>query len=130
MEQLYNFQKLEVYQFSKELVKTTYSLLRSFPQEEKYALCDQIRRAVVSIPSNIAEGISHASPKEKAYYLETSYGSLMEVICQLEISCELGYISKDQYESVNTHIRRIAKMLSRLKEVTLHPQPSTINPQP
>ena len=124
MEQLYNFQKLDVYQFSKGLVKAVYQLLKDFPPEERYALCDQLRRAVMSVPSNIAEGMAHSSPKERAYYLETSYGSLMEVVCQLEISSELGYISKEQYESVNIQTKRIAKMLSRLKEVTLHPTPN------
>ena len=127
MEQLFNFQKLDVYQFSKELVKVVYQLLKKYPQEEKFALCDQLRRAVMSVPSNIAEGMAHTSAKEKAYYLESSYGSLMEVVCQLEISCELGYISLEEYSQTETLIRRIAKMLSRLKEVTLNPNPSSLN---
>ncbi|MBR0274223.1 MAG: four helix bundle protein [Bacteroidaceae bacterium] len=130
MDRLFNFQNLEVYQFSKELVKMVYQFLKRYPQEEKYALCDQLRRATMSIPSNIAEGMSHSSPKEKAYFLETAYGSLMEVVCQLEISSELGYITPEDYSNADTLIRRIAKMLSRLKEVTLNHKPSTINPQP
>ena len=91
-------------------------------------LCDQLRRAVMSVPSNIAEGMAHSSSKERAYYLETSYGSLMEVVCQLEISCELGYITPNGYSEVDVLIRRIARMLSRLKEVTLNPKPSPNSP--
>ena len=122
MERTYNFQSLEVYQISKELVKNIYILLRKYPQEEKFALCDQLRRAAISIPSNIAEGMSRTSHKEQAHFLETSYSSLMEVVCQLEISGELGYITPEDYANANNLILRIAKMLSRLKAATLNPQ--------
>ena len=86
MELDFNYRKLIVYSKSKDLVKSTYSLLKKFPKEEQYALCDQIRRAVISVPSNIVEGNARASEKEKARFFDIAYGSLMESLCQLEIA--------------------------------------------
>ncbi|WP_333578757.1 four helix bundle protein, partial [Leyella stercorea] len=62
------FKKLDVYNYSKELVKYIYLLLKKFPKEEEYALCNQLRRAVISVPSNIAEGFGRASSKEKIHF--------------------------------------------------------------
>lgn len=89
------FRQLRVYINSKELVKHVYGLLKKFPEEEKYALCNQIRRAVTSIPINIAEGFGRFSSKEKTRFIEISFGSLTETSCELEISYELGYITKE-----------------------------------
>ena len=113
---MYNFEKLEVWHVSRELVKEVYLLLRQFPTEERFALCDQIRRAVISIPSNIAEGDSRVSPKEQMHFFEIAYGSLMEVYCQLHIAIDLGYLQKDQEKvlEVFRQIERIARMLSGL----------------
>jgi four helix bundle protein len=91
-----------------------YKLLRKYPSEEKYALCDQIRRAVISVPANIAEGMGRTSIKEQKHFLEISYGSLMEVQCHLDISTELGYISKEEYDAANVYVHRIANMLNKL----------------
>ncbi|MCQ2322963.1 MAG: four helix bundle protein, partial [Bacteroidales bacterium] len=66
-------------------------MLKKFPKLEQYALCDQIRRASISIPSNIAEGNSRNSNKEKIHYIEIAYGSLMETYCQLILSNDLNY---------------------------------------
>lgn len=85
----FGFRDLRVYQTSRDLVKTIYSVLAAYPSNEQYALCDQLRRASVSVPSNIAEGMSRSSDKEKIHFIEISYGSLMEVLCQVEISKEL-----------------------------------------
>lgn len=66
---------------AKGLVVTVYQLIKKFPKEENYALCDQLRRAVVSVPSNIAEGSGRTSAKDQAHFFEMAYGSLMEVDC-------------------------------------------------
>ena len=71
----YSFQKLNAWQEAKKLVVEVYHLLDCFPKFEKYALCDQIRRAIVSVPSNIAEGNGRMSIKEKILFLEIAYGS-------------------------------------------------------
>ena len=94
MEKKYDYTQLDVYKESKALVMAVYALLKRFPKEEQYALCDQLRRAVISIPSNIAEGYGRRSSKEQVHFLEIAYGSLCEVCCQMDIACDLGYISK------------------------------------
>ena len=111
----FGFRDLRVYQSSKDLVKTVYQLLATYPPNEQYALCDQLRRACVSVPSNIAEGMSRSSNKEKTHFVEISYGSLMEVLCQLEISKEINYITEEQFKGLENQIKLIAKQLSRLR---------------
>ena len=88
---VYSFEKLKVWQEAKKLVVDVYHLLDNFPKFEKYALCDQIRRAIVSVPSNIAEGSGRRSLKEQIHFLEISYGSLMETYNQLRIAIDLTY---------------------------------------
>ena len=114
---MYNFEKLEVWHTSRDLVKSVYLLLRNFPTEERFALCDQIRRAVISIPSNIAEGDSRISPKEQMHFIEIAYGSLMEVYCQLHIAVDLGYLQEEEEViATNNLIDKIARMLSSLRK--------------
>lgn len=113
MEEMY-FRKLNVYKNSKELTKYIYHLLKSFPMEENFALCSQIRRAVTSVPINIAEGFGRFSSKEKARFIEIAYGSLTELSCEIEISFELDYITKEQYDETERQITIIAKQLSKL----------------
>lgn len=111
----YTYRKLNVYQLSKTLVRNIYGLTAEFPVNEKYALSDQMRRAVVSVPSNIAEGTSKTSPKEQYHFLEISYGSLMELMCQMEIAFDLHYISKDEFSQIEEEIGNIYKMLSSMQ---------------
>ena len=108
------FCNLNVYIKSKELVKQIYELLKKFPKEEQFALCDQLRRAVISIPSNIAEGSGRNSQKDQAHFYNIAYGSLMEVFSQLDIACDLGYISQEEFEQIELLINEEAKMLSGL----------------
>ena len=112
---MFAFQKLETYQLSKEFVKEIYTLINTFPDTERFALCNQIRRAAVSIPSNVAEGVSRKSDKEKAHFIEISYGSLMEVLCQMEISKELGYLTESQFEDVEIMTEKLSKLLVSLR---------------
>lgn len=109
------FRQLVVYQSAKSLVKDVYDLLKQFPKEEQFALCDQIRRAVISVPSNIAEGMGRIGNTEQARFLEIAYGSLLETQCQLEIAYELGYITKEEFENIDNAIEAIGKMLSKLR---------------
>ena len=89
-----------------------YGLLKKFPIEERFALCDQIRRAVISVPSNIAEGTGRMSVKEQIHFMEIAYGSLMETYCQLQISLELGYITEEDLKTTKEKITVVAKLLS------------------
>lgn len=110
----YSFQKLNVWQESEKLVVDVYHLLDDFPKFEKYALCDQIRRAVVSVASNIAEGSGRKSLKEQIRFLEISYGSLMETYNQLLIAIDLTYITEESVEAIKPRIDSVAKMINGL----------------
>lgn len=111
---VYSFEKLIVWQEAKKLVVDVYHLLDSFPKFEKYALCDQIRRAIVSVPSNIAEGSGRKSLKEQIHFLEISYGSLMESYNQLLIAIDLNYITEESVEAIKPSIDAVAKMINGL----------------
>ena len=112
--EFFGYRTLIAYQKAKEVVKRTYQLLKKFPAEERYAMCDQLRRVSVSITSNIAEGINRFSVKDKAHFIEISYGSLMEVSSQFEIAKELGYISTEERMSMDNLIDEEARILSGL----------------
>jgi len=114
---LFNFEDLVAYQRAMDLVEKVYGILKRFPKEEQYALCDQLRRAIVSVPSNIAEGKSRFSHKDQAHFLEFSYASLMESYCQLNIAKRLGYISEEEFLDVKKDIENVAKPLSGLHKM-------------
>ena len=111
----FSYRNLRVYQQAKELVIYVYNLLKFFPKEENYALCDQLRRAVISVPSNIAEGMGRTSIKEQIHFIEIAFGSLNEVMCQLEIAYELLFINKEQMLQSEEQVKNIAQMLSGLR---------------
>ena len=90
------------------------------PKEEQYALCDQLRRAVISVPSNIAEGSGRTSAKDQAHFFEMAFGSLMEVDCQMDIAKDLGYVSLDEHEEITVQISKVAALLSRMRRKILN----------
>lgn len=109
----YSYQTLNVYKDAKALVVAVYRLFKQYPEEERYALCDQIRRAAISITSNIAEGMSRYSDKEKVHFLEIAYASMMEVESQLDISVDLEYINKEQFVTIADSINIVGKHYPR-----------------
>ena len=106
-----SFKKLTVWGKSMKLVKDVYEATKIFPREEQYGLTQQIRRAAVSIPSNIAEGSQRVSDKEFSNFLLISRGSLAEVETQLLIAQDLGYISKESMDELSPAMEEISKML-------------------
>ena len=108
---MHNFRKLKVYLVAKELVKEVYLLLDTFPIKEKFALEDQLRRAVISVPSNIAEGLGRSTNKDKGHFIQIAYGSLMEVLAQLDVACDVGYISTEQFLKMEQMIVEESKLL-------------------
>ena len=114
MEDFY-YRKLKVYHQAKEIVVDIYNLSKHFPPQESYGLTNQIQRAAVSIPSNIAEGMGRFSIKERLHFIEISYGSLMEVMCQLEIAETLNYITNEDLTIEEKKITEVAKMLIGLR---------------
>lgn len=113
------FRNLNVYAKSKELVKQVYELLKRFPREEQYALCDQLRRAVISVPSNLAEGSGRYSVKEQLHFIEIAYGSLLEVECQIDIAHDVKYVSDSEFINVNNQIDKVSALLSGLRKKRL-----------
>ena len=111
----FTFFDLRVYKEAKELVKGVYAFLDKFPKYETYALGDQLRRAVTSVPSNIAEGSGRFSIKEKIHFIEIAYGSLTETLCQLDIAHDLNYISDEDFANEKERINIIGKQLSGLR---------------
>lgn len=109
------YRKLDAYIKAQEIVKMVYVLLKKFPKEEQFAMCSQLRRASVSITSNIAEGVTRYSYKDKVHFLEMSFGSLMEVMSQLELACSLGYITEIDLHNMEIQVVLVAKLLTNLQ---------------
>lgn len=111
----YPFENLDVWKHSRKLVSDVYQLLSGFPSFERFGLCDQIRRAVISIPSNIAEGSARISPREQLRFIDYSYGSLMEVYCQLILANDLKYISEEQLLGIKEQVEVIGKLINGMR---------------
>ena len=111
----FNFQNLEVYQISKELAVDNYKITDKFPDKERFALVQQMNRAAVSIPSNIAEGSGRVSSKDQSHFITMAYGSLMELTCQYEIAKDLGYITQDQFDIYLKKAKNLSVKLSNFK---------------
>ena len=109
---LFSIEQLEMWNLSMDFVTELYKLLKHFPENEKYALTSQIRRAAISVPSNIAEGTGRTSIKEKLHFNEIAMGSLFEVICQLNIAKRVEYINEEDYSHFKSMATRIGMMLS------------------
>jgi four helix bundle protein len=111
----YAFENMRAWQEARKLVVEVYRLLDGFPKFESYALCDQIRRAIVSVPSNLAEGSGRISTKEQMHFYEIAYGSLMEAYNQLIIAADLEYIGNEQLKNIQPQIDVVARMMNGLR---------------
>lgn len=109
-----DYRQLKVWQKAMDLTVEIYSLVNKFPRAENYALSDQMRRSVVSIPSNIAEGQGRNSDKEFVNFLSIARGSLWELETQIEISERLHYIDSGPKNKVYEQTEEIGKMLNAL----------------
>lgn len=110
--------KLTVWKKSIVLIKKIYSITETYPNEEKFGLVSQLRRASVSIPSNISEGASRTSSKERKRFYEIARSSLVEVDTQLEVSKVLGFISRSDLNKIDNLMNEIFAMLSKIKSST------------
>ncbi|MCO6450387.1 MAG: four helix bundle protein [Caldilineales bacterium] len=109
-----NFRDLSVWQKGVDLTLAIYTMTQTFPSDERYGLVSQLRRAAVSIPSNIAEGHIQSSDSIFARHLETSLGSAAEVDTQLYIAHMIGYIKIEQYDTLHAQVLEVMKMLRGL----------------
>ena len=111
----YSFEKLEVWQNARQFVVEIYKLTAKYPSEEKFGLVNQMKRASVSITSNIAEGSSRTSLKDQIRFIEIAYGSALEIYCQLVSSLDLKFISEDEFCAVDLKLKEITNKLNALK---------------
>jgi len=106
--------KLELWKRSMDLVTLIYEITRSFPKDEDFGLKSQLRRASVSVPSNIAEGLARKTMNDKLHFLNIAQGSLSEVDTQIELAMRLSYIDIINYRNVEARLVDIQKLLSGL----------------
>ena len=111
---IFSFEKLEVWQLARHFVGAIYHETATFPDHERFGMTSQIRRAAISIISNIAEGNSRQTGKEKARFFEIAYSSINEVLSQIIIAHDLGYISEENYNSLRKSIEELSNKLNAL----------------
>ena len=114
MDKIRNFRDLKIWQSGMEIVLRIYALTNKYPKEELYALISQMRRAAVSMPSNIAEGFARQHNKEYTQFLYIALGSAAELETQIEISCKLKYISESDKNEILDRINQFSRMTKSL----------------
>lgn len=112
---MHRFKELEIWKKSRIFCVKIYSATSAFPSEEKFGLTNQLRRATVSIPSNIAEGSSRQSNKDFARFLEIAIGSAYEIETQLLIASDLGFIDLNKADELINILNEIVKMTSKFR---------------
>jgi four helix bundle protein len=110
----YSFEKLEVWHDARILTKTIYIVTRGYPDDEKFGLINQMRRAAISVSSNIVEGSYRSSGKDKSNFMTIAYSSLMELLNQTIVSLDLAYITEDEYNEIRKQIEKVSNKLSSL----------------
>ena len=115
-----NFRNYDIWKMGIELAVSTYKLVdNNFPKEEKFGLSSQVKRASVSIPSNIAEGCSRTSEKEFNRFIEIALGSSFELETQFIIAKKIGYLNTDSLNEINTLLNKEQRMLNALRNTLL-----------
>lgn len=112
---VFSFEKLEVWQEVKMLTVDVYNLTKDFPDSEKFGLVSQLRRAIISVSSNIAEGSARKTAKDQAHFYHVAFSSLMEVLSQLLICVELGFINESAIETLREKISTTSYKLNALR---------------
>ena len=116
---LYSFEKLHVWKDVRKMITSVYTLTGSFPENEKFGLVSQMRRASISVSSNIAEGSSRTSSKDQAHFYQISYSSLMELLSQLILSFDLNYITEEEYLASRGSIQGVSYKINSLRTSAL-----------
>jgi four helix bundle protein len=115
----FGFEKLHVWQEARKLTTDIYRLTEKFPEKEKFGLTNQMRRSVVSIAANIAEGSTRFSAKEQAHFSSISYGSLIELMSHLIVSLDLGYVTQEELELLRNKIQPLSLKINNLRNTQL-----------
>jgi four helix bundle protein len=116
---MFNLEKLEIWQEAINFADSVYTMTRTFPDTERFGLTNQMRRAAVSISSNLAEGSSRSSRSDFARFVEIATGSLFEVISQVTISQREGFLAKTDFDGLYSACEKQSKMLSGLRKSRL-----------
>lgn len=116
----YSFEKLEVWKESKKLTKIIYQITSRYPENEKFGLTSQLRRASISVCSNLAEGSARITPKDKAHFSTIAYSSLIEVLNQIIISYELDFIDESDYLNFRNLIESLSNKINSLRKFQLN----------
>jgi four helix bundle protein len=126
---LKTYRELDVWKTSRALVKEVYETTQSFPKDEMYGLTSQIRRAVVSVAANIAEGCGRKHSKETLQFLHISRGSLFELETELYVAFDLGYIGKERLDKILKQHESCLKLLHGFINYMANPKPNRTNNQ-
>jgi four helix bundle protein len=112
---MFRFEKLDVWQKAVDFADRVYVVTRGFPVEERFGLTSQMRRASVSISSNIAEGTGRSSNKDFAHFVEIGYGSLMEAVSQTQVAFQQSFLTQSDRDALYAGAEEVARMLSGLR---------------
>ena len=112
---MHRYKDLEIWKLSRKFCSSIYTITSTFPETEKFGLINQLRRASISVPSNISEGCSRKSNKDFTRFLEIAIGSCYEIETQLLISNDLGFLNNEELNSLIYELNRIIQMTSKFK---------------
>ena len=112
----YGFEKLNVWQNSRELTKSIYLATKTFPPDERFGIVSQMRRSAISISSNIAEGSSRSTVKDQAHFYNIAYSSAIELLNQLILSLDLAFIQDESYHALRLNIEQITNQINALQK--------------
>ncbi|SDI10846.1 four helix bundle protein [Winogradskyella thalassocola] len=116
----HSFEKLNVWQDSIDLVELIYNTVKTFPDDEKFGISSQMKRCSVSISSNLAEGTSRTSNKDKARFSTIAFSSTMELLCQIILCQRLGFINNNEYSILREKVLKISNQINALKKYQLN----------
>ena len=110
---MHRYKDLKFWQLSRSFCKEIYNITHHFPEEEKFGLVSQLRRTIISVPSNIAEGAGRNTNKDFSRFLQISLGSCYEIETQLILSFDLGFVNQSNFDKLNNQLQQIIKMMSK-----------------
>ncbi|MHC1738564.1 MAG: four helix bundle protein [Ignavibacteriaceae bacterium] len=125
---LYAFEKLKIWDEIRKLIELIYLRTKGFPDDEKYGLVSQIRRAAFSVGSSSGKGTGRTSSKDQAHFYQLSYSSLMEVLSQLIVSKNLSYLNEEEHKETRIKIQSVSLLLNQLRKSTLAKPAQTNKP--
>ncbi len=117
-------EKLVTWQLAKVLAKQVYMMTSTYPKEERFGRVDQMRRAAVSVMSNLAEGCGRTGARDQAHFSQLAFSSLLELEAQYQLSLDLGFLGKDEYQAIRGAIMDLVKKISALRASQLKRVPT------